>query len=128
MLEAKIKLTARTLSKLLPKLEFDAVEIIIPFIKELVDDPETSVAAVWELFSILSPALGPRQASICFLPSLLKLFSGERSSTKYLKVFHRSFLLQLIVGLGQKTFLTYFSTLLVEAVSGFKDFGLDGTW
>lgn len=34
----------------------------------------------------------------------------------------RSFLTQLIVRLGLETFLTYFSTLLVEAVAGYKDF------
>ncbi|KAG1653323.1 WD repeat-containing protein 81 [Nymphon striatum] len=121
--ESKVKLSAKVLSELLPQLNQESVEIIVPCIKELVDDQATCVSAVWELFDIVATSLGPRQSSLCFLSALLKIFSGERSSSKYLKLFHRTFLLQLIIGLGLKTFLTYFSTLLVEAVSGFKDFG-----
>ncbi|CAM1309662.1 SPTBN5 (predicted) [Pycnogonum litorale] len=123
VIESKVKSTSNVLSSLLPKMSVDAMPIVVPFVKEMLEDRSMSVMATWELFNLVSEALGPRQSVMCFLPSLQKLFTAEHSTSKYLKIFHRSFLLQLIVRLGLKTFLAHFSTLLVEAVSGFKDFG-----
>lgn len=106
------------------KLAQEGTDLILPYLQELIDNPITNVQAAWSLFYLISQELGPKEMSRRFLVSVTKLYIGDFSSPKHLKLYHRSFLTQLMLGLGLQTFLSNFSTLLVEAVSGYKDFML----
>lgn len=108
----------------------ETVSIILPYIKEIIEDPSTSVLASWYLFDPIAKALGPVKTNETLLQSLLRLYENEQDQTdnniafncKIAKLYHHSFLLILIVRLGLKTFLDYFITPLVEAVGGLKDY------
>ena len=121
----KVSLTSKYLVKMLPQLNSESVDIIIPFVLEMFDDPVTSVQAAWVLFSPIAQILGPAKSAQTFLPYLIKLFDAEESTPKHMKLYHRTFILQLIIRLGLDVFLANFSTLLVEAVAAYKDFICD---
>ncbi|GFR67396.1 WD repeat-containing protein 81 [Elysia marginata] len=103
----------------------EGMGLVLPYIQDLLRNEYTTVQAAWALFDVTTKELGPVESSKQFLPVLTALFSGEVSTAKHIKLYHRSFLIQLIVRFGLKTFLSYFSTLLVEAVAGYKDFTIN---
>lgn len=117
----RVKMAARDLPDLLPSLSLEGLDLILPFLTELFECPESAVSAAWYLTSILAQALGPEGANRHLLPPLVKLFEAENVTDKHLKLFHRSFLLQLIVWLGLEKFLSHFITPLIEGVGGYKD-------
>lgn len=129
--ECKVKYCAKELENLLFDSETDCTEtvnILLPFVKELIEDPSTSILAAWYLFDPITRALGPNKASENLLQSILKLYESEQYENslafngKIAKLYHHSFLLRLIVRLGLKIFLENFITPLVEAVGGYKDY------
>jgi WD repeat-containing protein 81 len=54
---------------------------------------------------------------------IIQIYEADYHSDKHLKLFHRTFLLQLSSCFGLKIFLDYFSTLLIEAIGGWKASG-----
>ena len=119
----RVSLLTQYLTRMSSKLGVAGLELVIPYVLQRFTDLQISAAqAAWSLFYPLSQALGPAQTSRHFLPALTSLFDTEETSVKYLKIYHRSFIVQLIIRLGLETFLGSFSTLLVEAVAGYKDF------
>jgi len=119
----RVSLLTQYLTRMSSKLGVDGLELVIPYVLQRFTDLQVSAAqAAWSLFYPLSQALGPARTVRYFLPALTSLFDTEETSVKYLKIYHRSFIVQLIVRLGLETFLGSFSTLLVEAVAGYKDF------
>ncbi|KAL3874505.1 hypothetical protein ACJMK2_037514 [Sinanodonta woodiana] len=130
-----IKVTARQKVALLEKylvkyredLSEEGYEILLPYVEELFQDPNTTVQAAWSLLNLVGQDLGPVETSKRFLSYLIRIFIGEVSTPKHMKLYHRTFLVQLLLRLGLDTFLTNFSTLLVEATAGYKDFILCGS-
>jgi len=119
----RVSLLTQYLTRMSSKLGDDGLQLVIPYVLQQFTDLETSAAqSAWSLFHPLAQALGPAKTAKHFLPALISLFDTEETSVKYLKIYHRSFIVQLIVRLGLETFLCSFSTLLVEAVAGYKDF------
>lgn len=118
----KVTSLERFLSKTHMKLTEEELEVVLPYIEEMFQNPDTSVQAAWHLFNITAKALGPKESKKKFLKYLTTLLSGESSSPKHMKLYHRVYLLQIIIRLGMQTFLNNFATLLVEAVAGYKDF------
>ncbi|XP_050717169.1 WD repeat-containing protein 81-like isoform X6 [Eriocheir sinensis] len=117
----RVKMAARDLPDILPTLSAEGLDLILPFLTELFEYPESAVSAAWYLTSILAQALGPEEANRYLLPPLVKLFEAESVTDKHLKLFHRTFLLQLLVWLGLQKFLSHFITPLIEGVGGYKD-------
>ncbi|KAK3578526.1 hypothetical protein CHS0354_007782 [Potamilus streckersoni] len=125
-----IKVTARQKVALLEKylvkyrgdLSEEGYEILLPYIEDLFQDPNTTVQAAWSLINLIGQDLGPKETSKRFLSYLSLIFIGEESTPNHMKLYHRTFLVQLLLRLGLDTFLTNFSTLLVEATAGYKDF------
>ena len=120
----KIKLLSHYVQQHLHIMGDEGVQMLLPYIADLITCPYTCVQAVWSLFNYVSQTLGPQLTANFFVPLLIQLLDGE-STPKHLKLYHRSFIVQLVVRLGIKCFLTHFATLLVEATAGYKNFMLD---
>ncbi|KAK7027360.1 hypothetical protein SK128_000402, partial [Halocaridina rubra] len=119
--EIRVKMAAKDLPRLLPNLSSEGLDLILPYLIELFEYPESAVNAAWYLISPLAQALGPEGANKHLLPPVIKLFEAEVVTDKHLKLYHRSFLLQLIVWLGLHKFLSHFITPIIEGVGGYKE-------
>jgi WD repeat-containing protein 81 len=100
----------------------EGLRLVLPLIESLLTDRLTTVQAAWLLFSLLARSLGPSATLTTFLPSLSALFSEAPATAKHIKLYHRTYLTQLLLRLHLQPFLHHFATLLVEAVAGYKDF------
>ena len=120
--EVQVKMVAVELSSLLEDIPRTQLKLILPVVKSLFQGMPTQILAVWFLFEPISKALGPSQTRIHFLEYILNIYEQSAQTLKHLKLYHRTFLLNLIVRLGMKTFLKYFITYIIEAVGGYKDF------
>jgi WD repeat-containing protein 81 len=132
--EYKVKTAARELSTLLPEMlsaSPESLDLILPYVRELLEEPKTSVLAAWHLFDPIAKVLGPQKTAATLLEPIVKLYDNDTSDdtdlppsdtgNRRVKLYHRSFLLQLIVRLGLRVFLDYFTAPLVEAVGGYRD-------
>ncbi|XP_066986474.1 WD repeat-containing protein 81 isoform X1 [Macrobrachium rosenbergii] len=119
--EIRVKTAARDLPKLLQSLSAEGLDLILPYLIELFDYQESAVNAAWYLISPLAQALGPEESNKHLLPLMVKLFEAEVVTDKHLKLYHRSFLLQLIVWFGLHKFLSHFITPIIEGVGGYKE-------
>ncbi|XP_045187189.2 WD repeat-containing protein 81-like [Mercenaria mercenaria] len=117
VLETYLKRNRGTISE-------EGYELLLPYIKELFEDPKTTVQAAWSLTGVVGKELGPAELERNMMPYLTQIFNGEATTPKHMKLYHRSFLVQLLLHLGLETFLTNFCTLLVEAVAGYKNFDI----
>ena len=104
------------------KLTVEGFELLMPYIKDLFNDPVTTVQAAWSILRNVGKELSPADVSKNLMSYLTQLFSGENTTPKHMKLYHRSFLVPLCLTIGLESFLTNFSTLLVEAVAGYKNF------
>ena len=118
----KVTMFAKYLGKNAPALGLEGLEIVMPYVVELFEDAATGVQAAWSLFNPMAQALGPKKTAKFFLPLLTSIFDDESTTPKHMKLYHRSYIIQLIVRLGMECFLNSFSTLLVEASAGYKNF------
>lgn len=132
--ECKVKTAARELSTLLPEMlsaSPESLDLILPYVRELLEDPSSSVLAAWHLFDPMAKVLGPQKTTATLLEPIVKLYDNDTNDdndlassdtgNKRVKLYHRSFLLQLIVRLGLRVFLDNFIAPLVEAVGGYRD-------
>ncbi|ELT99451.1 hypothetical protein CAPTEDRAFT_196137 [Capitella teleta] len=118
----KVGLWHSYLSKYARSLNQEGMELALPFLKELFTQPSTAAFAAWSLFHPLASALGPSSMQTLYMSLLTQLFDHEHTTPKYLKLYHRSFILQLIVGLRLGPFLENFTTRFIKASAGYKDF------
>jgi WD repeat-containing protein 81 len=119
----KVSLLAQYLTRMSSLLGPDGLQLVIPYVTEQLTDLQASAfQSAWLLFHPVAQAIGPTEASRHFLQPLVSLFDTDDTSVKYLKIYHRTFVSQLIVRLGLEVFLGSFATLLVEAAAGYKDF------
>ena len=117
-----VSLFSKYLSKSSFHLNREGVELIVPYIKELFSDGVCSAHAVWSLFSPFSALLGPKATADTLLPLVVQVLDDNNITAKHIKLYHRSFMVQLKLRLGTEQFLKSFATLLVEATAGYKDF------
>ncbi|XP_073974204.1 WD repeat domain 81 isoform X2 [Rhodnius prolixus] len=124
--ELKVKNLANNIEQLLD--ENDAsLDLILPYILDMLRSPQTDVLAAWYLFDHIARALGPKKTNKVLLEPMLHLYDGEHPSEplllkKRIKLYHRSFLIRLTVRFGLATFLESFIVPLVEAVGGYHDY------
>ena len=144
--ECKVKAFAALTEGLLEPSAFDqfnAVDIILPYVSDMFKNEETGILAAWYLFDNLSTAIGIEKTKKFLLSPMLGLYdvhNDERvnflnsnfeasiritassfRSKKAVKLYHHSFLLRLIVRFGLKCFLDNFISILIEAAGGSKD-------
>ncbi|CAL7948675.1 unnamed protein product [Xylocopa violacea] len=139
--ECKVKAIARELDHLLFHTEIAreaCLELIVPHIQQIMEEPYSCVLAAWYLFDPIAKALGPKDSAQTFLLSIMKLYdngsfmdnsshadilpSGLTAKFKTTRLYHRNFLLKLMVRLGLRRLLENFIAPLVEAVGGYRDY------
>ena len=121
----KVSVLTTYVTKAGPALGKEGLELLLPYITELFENPATCVQAAWSLFEPVSQILGPVDTTKRLLPHLTRLFDGEELTRKHMKLYHRTFVIQLLVRLGATSFLQHFTTLLIEASAGYKNFSGD---
>ena len=124
--EFRVKLAVSELQPLYGSLCNNDLPIILPMVRSLFLDPSTAVLAAWYMFEPFGRLLGPSATIDNLLHAMLAIYEGGVQTSKHLKLYHRSFLQFLMVRFGTAAFLRYFSTYLIEAVGGYKDFDDDG--
>ncbi|CAK9833039.1 WD repeat-containing protein 81 [Anthophora retusa] len=139
--ECKVKAIARELEHLLfyTGIAREAcLELIVPHIQQIMEEPYSAVLAAWYLFDPIAKALGPKDTARTFLLPIMKLYengsfmdssshidilpSGLIAKFKTTRLYHRNFLLKLMVRLSLRRFLENFIAPLVEAVGGYRDY------
>lgn len=139
--ECKVKAVARELERLLPQTGSameTSLQLIVSHVRQIMDEPYSAVLAAWHLFDPIAKALGPKDTANIFLGSILRLYEngsvmdslshtdvlppGSLAKYRTMRLYHRSFLLKLMVRLGLRRFLDNFVTPLVEAVGGYRDY------
>uniref|UniRef100_A0A0K2UX53 Putative LOC100169061 [Acyrthosiphon pisum] n=1 Tax=Lepeophtheirus salmonis TaxID=72036 RepID=A0A0K2UX53_LEPSM len=120
--QIKVKLVASNIIPLLDQLKKEELDIFLPTIQKLFKDSNTTILSSWYLFDPLGKALGPSESMKNFLEPLINIFESSSHTSKHLKLYHRTFLLSLVLRLGTKNFLEYFISYVIEAVGGYKDF------
>ncbi|EFN81514.1 WD repeat-containing protein 81 [Harpegnathos saltator] len=139
--ECKVRAIARELERLLPYAggaREATLQLIVPHIVQIMEEPYSAVLAVWYLFDPIAKTLGPKDTAETFLSSITKLYengsimdttlhadvlpAGTLAKFRTTRLYHRTFLLKLIVRLGLRRFLDNFINPLVEAVGGYKDY------
>ncbi|KAH0540867.1 WD repeat-containing protein 81 isoform X1 [Cotesia glomerata] len=141
--ECKVKSLARELDRLLQSQtrnssDFNSIlQLIVPHIKQIMDEPYSAVLAAWYLLDPIAKALGPKDTAETFLAPIIKLYENGSiidsniyadylspstlAKFRTMRLYHRSFLLKLTVRLGLRRFLENFITPLVEAVGCYRD-------
>lgn len=62
--ELKVKSFSRDLLQVLPALDQQGLDIVLPFVVELFQNPETRVLAVWNIFCSFSRAIGRKSKTV----------------------------------------------------------------
>ena len=125
ILDSQVNLVAQHITPLLPSLSKEEAELVIPLVSHLLDSTHTAVLAAWTLFDGIAAALGPEATANHFLDPISALYCSGSPTAKHLKLYHRSFLIILIVRFRLGPFLQHFTNFLIEAVGGYNELEME---
>ncbi|XP_078593902.1 WD repeat-containing protein 81-like [Branchiostoma floridae x Branchiostoma japonicum] len=117
----QVHLVTKWLPDLLPELNQEGLELLLPYVVSLLESPKSGAEATICIFDIFAQYLGPTMTSRKLLRPLTNLMDHGNVSLSYVKLFHRTFLLQLLVRFGLQTFLGQIVGLIVEATADLRD-------
>ena len=113
----------------------DSFELIIPYLLNLFENPNTCVNSFLFLFNKLSRFMSQAELNKKFLPIIIQVLNvvdlsetigidlaKDEEKVKFCKLFDFSFINELRIIFGLQVFLTQICPFLIEAISGFKDF------
>ena len=123
--ELCVKIISRTLTPVLPSLSEECLDLVVPLMTSLLSSSQTAVISTWLLFDPLTSSLGISKSRAAFLEQISQLYMNGTTTAKHAKLYHRTFLLTLMLRFGLKVFLERFINPLVEAVGGYKDLEWD---
>ena len=119
--DAQVNLVAQHITPLLPSITKEEAELVIPLVSQLLASSKTAVLAAWTLFDSVAAAIGPEATATHFLAPISALYCSGSPTAKHLKLYHRSFLIILIVRFRLGPFLQHFTNFLIEAVGGYNE-------
>ena len=106
-----------------------AIDLIFPFIKELFNNPNTSKLSIILFLNKLCRNLGPKKTNELLLETLVNLYnSSSCDNAENLYLYHKKFLLILIVRCGLKVFLENFISPIVEVLGKCNNFSEEEKW
>ncbi|XP_019630753.1 PREDICTED: LOW QUALITY PROTEIN: WD repeat-containing protein 81-like [Branchiostoma belcheri] len=117
----QVRLVTKWLPDLLPELNHEGLDLLLPYVVSLLESPKSGAEATICIFDIFAQYLGPAMTSRKLLRPLTNLMDHGNVSLSYVKLFHRPFLLQLLVRFGLQTFLGQIVGLIVEATADLRD-------
>ena len=131
--ETIVKTLASDLLPVIDDLKLSEIDIIMPKLRQLYEDQSTAIMMAWVTFEPIAKLLGSHRAIEYLLQSIVNIYENNAQTTKHLKLYHRTFLGNVMVRFTMKIFLKYFTENIIEAVGGYKDFadhhgGLQRDW
>lgn len=119
----------------------ESYELIIQYLINLFENPNTCVNSFLFLFNKLTKFLSKNEIQKRFLPVLLSVlnivdlnetmgidFRRDDDKVKFCKLFDYTFINELRIIFGLEVFLSQIFPFLIEAISGFKDFDFESTF
>ncbi len=91
----RVNLLSRYVNRKMHRLGPEGLNLVIPYVIELFEDQWTNVHAAWMLFNPVATALGPKETNKQLLSHLINLMNAEQTTVKHIKLYHRSFVMQV---------------------------------
>ena len=75
----------------------ECLDLVVPMISTLLQSPKTAVLTAWLLFDRVACEIGTEKTVSGFLENITSLYLNGTTTAKHAKLYHRTFLLSLII-------------------------------
>jgi WD repeat-containing protein 81 len=113
-----VDIALERLLKVLPKLDAEGFDLLLPYLIPLFERPNTRFDAALKLFGEISKRLGPQKTTTLFLKPILVTMEQPPNPTSHARLMYITFIQKLIRGFGLQVFLDRFVLFLVDSLVG----------